>query len=275
VFEGNAQALDHVLVNANMLSRVTRFAFARSNADFPTAFASDFTRPERISDHDHPVAYFALAAADLIFADGFESGDFASWSSTSTDGGDLSVTVGAALDGTAFGAQGLVDDTAALYVQDDSPADEDRYRARFWFDPGDFDPGTAAGAFRTRIFIAFEEGPDRRLLAIVLRFKNGQYDVMGRARLDDDRQADTAFVPIAPGPHAIEVDWRRSSGPDANDGSFQLWIDGTSVATLTGLDNSISSVDFARLGALSVKTGANGTMYWDEFESRRASYTGP
>jgi uncharacterized protein len=73
VFEGNAQTLDHVLVNANLLPRLTRFAYARNNADFPTSFASDVTRPERISDHDNPVAYFALAPADLIFADGFES----------------------------------------------------------------------------------------------------------------------------------------------------------------------------------------------------------
>jgi hypothetical protein len=29
-----------------------------------------------------------------------------------------------------------------------------------------------------------------------------------------------------------------------------------------------------RLGALSVKSGAAGTMYWDEFESRREPYIG-
>lgn len=66
-----------------------------------------------------------------------------------------------------------------------------------------------------------------------------------------------------------------SSGPDANDGSFQLWIDDTSVSMLTGLDNSRSAVDMARLGALSVKSGAAGTLYWDEFESRRLTAIGP
>jgi hypothetical protein len=73
----------------------------------------------------------------------------------------------------------------------------------------------------------------------------------------------------------LEIDWRRSSGPDAVDGSLQLWIDGTSVATLTGLDNSRSAVDFIRMGALSVKAGSSGTMYWDELESRRTTYIGP
>jgi hypothetical protein len=30
-----------------------------------------------------------------------------------------------------------------------------------------------------------------------------------------------------------------------------------------------------RLGALSVKPGATGTLFWDEFESRRLTYIGP
>ena len=45
--------------------------------------------------------------------------------------------------------------------------------------------------------------------------------------------------------------------------------------SLTSLDNDISTVDFVRMGALSVKTGATGTLYFDEFESRRGSTIGP
>jgi predicted extracellular nuclease len=71
VFDGNAQVLDHVLVNQAMLSRLTRFAYARVNADFPAAFSSDPGRPERLSDHDAPVAYFAaLADANVALAGG-------------------------------------------------------------------------------------------------------------------------------------------------------------------------------------------------------------
>ena len=88
-------------------------------------------------------------------------------------------------------------------------------------------------------------------------------------------QAETGLFPIAAGPHRVEFDWQRASGPDANDGSFHLWIDGTPVATLTGLSNSVSSVDFARLGVLSSKAGAAGRIAFDEFESRREGYIGP
>ena len=168
-----------------------------------------------------------------------------------------------------------MDDTAGLFVQDDLPANEDRYRARFYFDTNGFDPGEALNHRRTRLLIVFEESPIRRVAAVVLRRLGGAYSVMGRARLDDNSQANTGFVSITDGAHFVEIDWRRSSGPDANDGSFEIRLDGTPAGTLANLDNSVSSVDFVRMGALSVKTGASGTLYFDEFESRRASAIGP
>jgi uncharacterized repeat protein (TIGR01451 family) len=61
-FEGNAQALDHVLVNTLMLERNTRYAYGRYNGDFSNDFATNANTPERVSDHDGPVAYFSAAA---------------------------------------------------------------------------------------------------------------------------------------------------------------------------------------------------------------------
>ncbi len=214
-------------------------------------------------------------ARDLIFRDGFESADLSAWSSSSTGGGDLVPSVLAAMRLTSVGLKGTVNDTASLFVEDDSPLDEDRYRARFYFDTNSYDPGETGGARRTRLFIVFEEAPTRRLAAIVLKRLSGAYSIEGRCRLDDDSQADTGFFPISDGPHSVELDWKRSSSAIANDGTFELWIDGVSQSQLTGLANSRSSVDFMRMGALNVKPTANGTLYWDEFESRRASYIGP
>jgi hypothetical protein len=37
---------------------------------------------------------------------------------------------------------------------------------------------------------------------------------------------------------------------------------------------SAGRIDFARLGAMTVKTGASGTLYLDDFESRRERYMG-
>ena len=212
-------------------------------------------------------------AADVIFRDGFETGDFFQWSTAVSDGGDLSVAP-PGMAGTTWGLTGLEDDTHSLYVQDDTPTGEARYRARFYLDPSLFDPGTALGHLRTRVLIVYSE-PSRRVAAIVLRKLAGQFALMGRARLDDGAQADTGFFPITPGPHAVELDLRAASGPFAADGGFTLWIDGAQVRALAGLDNSQSRADFVRMGALSLKPGATGVLRFDEFESRTQSYIGP
>jgi len=213
---------------------------------------------------------------DVIFADGFESGDLSAWSSAQTDGTDLLVRPTAAMDGTGMGLRARVNDVNSLYVADETPRDESIYRARFWFDPNGFDPGLAQSHLRTRIFILFEENPTRRLAAVVLRrLATGQLGLMARARLDDNTQADTGFVTLTDAPHAIEVAWTRSATPEAADGSIALWIDGVPSGRRDGLDNNRSSVDFVRLGALSVKTGAAGTLFFDEFVSRFATYIGP
>jgi len=212
-----------------------------------------------------------------IFSDGFESENLAAWSST-TPGPWPNAHAGSALRSSLFGLSGSVeveDPAVPQFVQDDTPDDEGRYRARFYFRTNGFDPGEALDRRRIRLFIAFEEDPVRRLAAIVLRRLGGQFSLMGRVRLDDDSQHNSGFFPISDGEHAVELDWKRASGPDANDGSFELWIDGSSVYATAALDNSRSAVDFVRMGALAVKPGADGYLDWDEFVSRRSTYIGP
>ncbi|HYX42094.1 MAG TPA: hypothetical protein VE821_10375, partial [Pyrinomonadaceae bacterium] len=65
-FDGNAQVLDHVLVNPNALMSLNRFAYARNDADFPVKYYEDGTRPERETDHDMPVAFFSLGSPLVI-----------------------------------------------------------------------------------------------------------------------------------------------------------------------------------------------------------------
>lgn len=60
VENGNAQTLDHIVVTSSLLARPYHLEIAHNNADFPETFYTDTTRPERVSDHDMPVAYFTL-----------------------------------------------------------------------------------------------------------------------------------------------------------------------------------------------------------------------
>jgi hypothetical protein len=218
---------------------------------------------------------FAQRYGDLIFQDGFESGGLAYWSSASADGGDLSATGAAALAGTGMGMQALVNDTAALYVQDDALNAETRYRARFYFDPNTLDPGEAAGKLRVRLLLAFN-GSNQRVVTLVLRRQTGVYALMGRVRLDDGTRANTGFFTISNAPHLIELRWARATAAGSNNGAFVLYIDDVAVSNLTGLDNDTSTLEFVRLGVMTVKTAlASGTPYFDQFESRRVDYIGP
>ncbi len=60
---GNAQQLDHILVSSYGLPRITRFAIGHLDADFTQTLHYDYTRPERLSDHDAEVAYLGLPSA--------------------------------------------------------------------------------------------------------------------------------------------------------------------------------------------------------------------
>ncbi len=64
-----------------------------------------------------------------LFADSFETGDLSDWSSAVSDNDDLSVSAQAALVGNGHGLQAVIDGTAALYVQDETPAAAGRYYA--------------------------------------------------------------------------------------------------------------------------------------------------
>jgi predicted extracellular nuclease len=60
VFEGNAQALDHVLLSEGAQGLFEGLQHARVNADFPEVYRNDPDRIERLSDHDPAVAYFSF-----------------------------------------------------------------------------------------------------------------------------------------------------------------------------------------------------------------------
>lgn len=59
-FDGNAQVLDHILINQVLRKHLIGFGFARVNADFPEIYRNDPNRAQRYSDHDAPVAYFTF-----------------------------------------------------------------------------------------------------------------------------------------------------------------------------------------------------------------------
>jgi uncharacterized protein len=99
---GSAQQLDHILANPTMINRLTRFAIGHLDAEFPESLHYDFTRPERLSDHDPEVAFVSLpAATDISSSVNVAGSGFIFNRATQTYNGTVSVknTSGSAIAG--------------------------------------------------------------------------------------------------------------------------------------------------------------------------------
>lgn len=210
---------------------------------------------------------------DKIFGDEFESPSLAGWSLARTGNGKLFPSTAAAM----FGARGLeavVDVPKRLFLQDDTPNAESRYRVRFWFDPNGFVPGP--NKRKVQILQLFSREPKKkRIVSVFVRRTANGYQINAKVRRDGAGMVGTGWRAFSDAPHAIELDWKKSASPEAGDGHLQLWIDGTSVGLLSGLDNAAHFVDFVRFGLPAVRATTSGRVYFDRFESRRASYIGP
>ena len=210
------------------------------------------------------------SAADVISADSFESGDFSAWTGSSTDNGNLSLSASAALVNSK-GLQVVIDDANSVYVADDRPNVEPRYRARFYFDPNSITMSTGE-AFN--IFIGFV-GSNTAVMRVEFGRSSNVYVVRASVLNDGSAWVSTLWSTMSDAPHFIEIDWRAASS-GANNGGITLWIDGTQQADLTNVDNDSRRIDRVRLGAVTgIDGGTRGTVFFDAFESRRQTYIGP
>ena len=123
---------------------------------------------------------------DLIFADGFESGTLSAWTSNTNDGGDLSASAAAAIAGTS-GLQALIDDNTSIFVTDDTPNAEARYRARFYFDPNSIPMANSDNHY---IFQGYS-GTSTAVLRLQFRFSSGSYQLRAALRNDSSTWTNT------------------------------------------------------------------------------------
>jgi hypothetical protein len=221
-------------------------------------------------------AAYVHEPSDSLFADDFDSGTLAAWTAAATDGGDLSVTTGAGvppmLAFANYGLQAVVNDRNPLFVEDHTPSGELRYRVKFWLNPQTFDPGEAQSHFRVRLMLGIESEPLlRRQFAVVLKRQGGNDSLLVRTTRADGTRVKTGPLPLSPGWHSVELDWQRSSAAGLRDGSMTVWLDEVLQERVTGIDTGMHGIDFVRFGPTNLKSGSNGTLYLDRFESRRLS----
>lgn len=206
----------------------------------------------------------ATMPPDFIFADDYESGDLSAWSDVQNSGDNLSVSTGAALEGS-YGMLVVIDSNSSMYVVDDSPNEETHYRASFLFDPNSIAMSENDKHFILRAF-------DGRVPVMQIRFRyvNSQYELNVGVRDDTRRLHPSSMIPLSDSLHKIEFDWRAAAAEGSNDGGIEVWLDDISVISVSNLDSDSYQIDAVRMGAVSsIDTGTRGTYYFDSFESSR------
>ncbi|MBI5304501.1 MAG: S8 family serine peptidase [Chloroflexi bacterium] len=211
------------------------------------------------------------AAPNAIFADGFETGTLNAWSAATTGGGRLSATTNAALVG-AFGMQAVISNTTAIYVTDNSPANESAYHARFYFSPNGV---TIPNGGNHDLFVG-RTTTGTVIFRIQLRNSSGNYQVRALAINNTSSNYATSWYTISNASHAIEIAWQAATTANGTNGAISLWMDGTLKQTRSGIPNGNRRLDQVRLGATSgLSSGISGAEYFDAFVSTRTTYIGP
>jgi hypothetical protein len=201
---------------------------------------------------------------DLIFKDDFETGNLKAWDLFRGDGGDLQARRYAAYQGK-WGMEALMDDRTPIYTLDSFPALLTRYRARFYFDPNSVNMAT--GSFHS--IFAGKDFDYQWDFGVILGKSASGYWIRVQGIQDDGTEVFGATFPISDDWHSIEVEW-TSGAP----GRLKLWIDGTVMQSME-LNNPSRLLARSYLGALGgIDKTTSGSMYFDNFESRRVTYIG-
>lgn len=190
-----------------------------------------------------------------------EAGDLSEWSSTVNDGGDLSAAVGAALAGSSYGMEVLIDDTTAIYGIYTLGTDDTSgvVRIRFYFDPNSITMGNSnhfIGALRSSSNIA----------TIKMEYDSGTGYAIQAQLVAEGGTVSTSYYPITDAPHYIEIQVVRATTISSLDGTLDLWIDGDHKEQLVDDNFNIFTLfRQLRLGATSgIDSTTSGSYYIDE-----------
>jgi hypothetical protein len=204
---------------------------------------------------------------ELIFADGFESGDFGSW--TGTDGAPV-VSAAAARPPSGNGMEVTLNGTAVVgYAIDGSPTAEPTYHARFYFNPNSMATGNNA---QPDIFVGYDAANTALFRVQYNRTQGGNPTYRIRVVVTHAGGTTTSgWTTINNGWNAIEIAWQS-----ANAATFRLYTGGVLRQTLTGLNTGAFKLETVWLGPSgNLGNNVSGTMYFDDFVSQRTLYIGP
>jgi len=189
--------------------------------------------------------------------------DLSEFTSTVTDGGDLSWSADAALGGTSGGMSLLIDDTTPIYGTYDleTASTSGTVRMRFYIDPNTLDCGSTS-------FTLLELRNSSASRICRLHIYHATAYSLSFNIFDDADSTDFigTWTEISNEEHYVEFQIVGGSGT----GTAQWWIDGESVASEGSKDNDtkLASFDVLLIGAApagdAIDAGTTGTFYIDE-----------
>jgi hypothetical protein len=237
----------------------------------PTTPATFTATPTYTPTPTNTPTFTPTSSPDLIFANGFESGNFSAWSSSATNNGALSVSTAAAIVQT-YGMRAGINSNTSIYVTDNSPTNESRYRARFYFNPNSITMSSGNAHY----LLYGLTGSGVTTVRVEFGWSGTSYRIRAAVSNNSTTFTTTSWFNISNAPHYIEFDWLAATGSGTNDGGLTLWIDGVQRANLTGINNNTRRIESVQLGAVAgIDSGTRGATYFDAFRSNRQNYIGP
>jgi hypothetical protein len=206
-----------------------------------------------------------------LFWDDFETGDFSLWTRFNDGGGWLYPDPAGAMRGSWGACVERGDNDRRKQLIDETPVYQTTFAARFNFDINSL--SMAAGErFR---FMQVKMGAERPFF-IVLKYDSGQYWIQLNTLRDDLTKTKTGWYLLTDAPHTIEVDWQAASGPGANDGFAQLYLDDVYLEGLTGLDNDTIFIENFKIGFTSRLVGKSisGIFLVDDVATSNTGHIG-
>ena len=215
-------------------------------------------------------------------------GNLSAWSSNSAVGGTLTVATGG-LETTGTPSECRLDATvtagfsAGVFVRDDTPANEARYRAQFLLDSTGATSQTISHGYK--VFGASATVAANGLTELVRLSVIGDVTGTGARTLGvftvcagNPGNICSGSVPLAVGVNRIEIDWVKGAT-----GSLKVWVnngtEGSPNLTLTGNSSAWGGVDFAGVGLIAPTPAfklvhLNKIIKLDRFDSRRQTFIG-
>jgi hypothetical protein len=226
---------------------------------------------EADEDNEYGPDLLNIIPSPYLFYDGFETGDFSEWYSVNSGGGFIYPCTKAAMNGTYGACVQRGTNSYRKQLVDNSPKKETSLSVQFNFDIHSLSMGVNDPLHILKLK-KLKEVP----AYVVIKQDGNQYRIKLITKLDDLTKVKSSWITLSDEPHTLEVSWQAASGPGANDGFAELYIDGALQEALTGLDNDTLNITHYGIGFTNLLTGLSisGIVYIDDVLTSSNGYIG-